>query len=84
MREINEEYPIPSIFFYGEISDSPENFYGKIYDSPEILCVLRGIFYTKKVREHSLPTDFLDYLILINVLCLEALQVFCLEVLDVC
>lgn len=34
-------------FFYGEISDSPENFYGKIYDSPEILCVLRGIFYAK-------------------------------------
>ena len=66
------------------ISDSPENFYGEISDSPEILYVLRGVFYTKKVRELSLPTDFLNYLILINVLCLEALQVFCLEVLDVC
>ena len=31
-----------------------------------------------------LPTDFFNYLILINVLRLEALQVFCLEVLDVC
>ena len=55
-----------------------------ISDSPEILYVLRGVFYTKKVREHSLPTDFLNYLILINVLCLETLQIFCLEVLDVC
>ena len=47
------------------------------------ICVERRFLY-KKVREHSLPTDFLNYLILINVLCLEALQVFCLEVLDVC
>lgn len=57
----------------------PRKFLGR-----NIRYVLRGIFYTKKVREHSLPTDFLNYLILINVLCLEALQVFCLEVLDVC
>lgn len=71
-------------FFYGEISDSPENFYGKIYDSPEILCVLRGIFYTKKSVSIHCPRTFKNYLILINVLCLEALQVFCLEVLDVC
>ena len=38
----------------------------------------------KKSVSIRLPTDFLDYLILINVLRFEALQVFCLEVLDVC
>lgn len=38
----------------------------------------------KKSVNIRLSTDFLNYLILINVLCLEALQVFCLEVLDVC
>lgn len=37
----------------------------------------------KSVGIH-LPTDFLNYLILINVLRLETLQVFCLEVLDIC
>lgn len=38
----------------------------------------------KKSVGKQIPTDFLNYLILVNVLCLEALQVFCLEVLNVC
>ena len=38
----------------------------------------------KKSVSKYMHTDFLNYLILINVLCLEALQIFCLEVLDVC
>ena len=71
-------------FFLAKIFRSPDFFKVKMFCSPVILYVLRGVFYTKKVREHSLPTDFLNYLILINVLRLEAFQVFCLEVLDVC
>ena len=38
----------------------------------------------KKSVSKYMPTDFLNYLILINVLRLEALQIFCLEVLDIC
>ena len=45
--------------FYGEIFRSPDFFKVKMFYSPVILYVLRGVFYTKKVREHSLSTDFL-------------------------
>lgn len=38
----------------------------------------------KKSVSKYMHTDFLNYLILINVLCFEALQIFCLEVLDIC
>ena len=38
----------------------------------------------KKSVSKYMHTDFFNYLILINVLRLEALQIFCLEVLDVC
>ena len=38
----------------------------------------------KKSVSKYMHTDFFNYLIPIKFLCLEALQIFCLEVLDIC